>query len=49
MHKMCRLNDKLLNAVINCTLKSLIDIVDLLTISGKNVIDDDLCCECSAY
>ena len=49
MHQMCRLNNKILNALLYCTVKSLLHVVDILTISCLNMVDDDLCCKCSSY
>ena len=49
MHKVCRLNHKLFYTVCYCSLKSLLNVVDLLTISCIDVIYDDLCCESSSY
>jgi len=49
MHKMCRLDNKFLYAIIYRTLKSLLDIVDLLIIPCLNMVDDDLGCKCSSY
>ena len=49
MHKVCRLNDKLFYAVIYCSLKCLIHVVDSFIVSCKNVVDNNLCCESSSY
>ena len=39
---MCGLDDQLLHAVCRCALERLLHVVDLLTISGLHVINDDL-------
>ena len=46
---MGRLYNKVLYAIINCTLKCLIHIVDLLIVSCLYMVDDDLCSKCSSY
>ena len=48
MHQVCGLNDEVLHAVLDCTLKSLLNIVDLLAVTGLNMVDDDLGCESSS-
>ena len=49
MHQMCRLNNKVLNSVCYCTVKSLIHVVDCFIISCLYMVDDDLCCESTSY
>ena len=49
MHQMCRLNNQIFNAIIYGTFQSLIHVVDVLIITSLDVIDNDLCCECSSY
>ena len=48
VHQVCRLDDQVLNAIVNCSLQSLLGIVDLLTVTCVDVVDDDLSCECSS-
>jgi len=48
MHEMSGLDNKVLNTIVDSSLKGLLYIVDLLTISCKNVIDYDLCSEGSS-
>ena len=49
MHQMCRLNNKVFNSIVYCTLQCLLHVVNLLIITGLYVIDDDLSCKCSSY
>ena len=46
---MCRLNNKILNSVYNCAVKSLIHIVDYFIVSCFYMVDDNLCCKCTSY
>ena len=46
---MCRLNNKIFNAIINCTVKCLLHIVNHFIISCFYMVDDDLCCKCTSY
>ena len=49
MHKVCGLDDKILYAVCNCSVKSLLYVVNLFSVTSLDVVDDDLSCECSSY
>lgn len=42
MHQVRRLDNQILDAVGNGTLKRLVHVVDLLAVAGLNVVDDDL-------
>ena len=46
---MTRLDYKVLNAVGNCALKSLIHVVDHFAVSCLDMVDDDLSCESTSY
>ena len=48
-HKVSRLDYEILNAVGNCTVKSLLHVVHLLAVTGIYMVDDDLCCESTSY
>ena len=49
MHKMCRLNYKILNTVCYCTVKCLLHVINLLIISCLYMVDNDLSGKCSSY
>ena len=49
MHQMCRLNNKIFYAIINCTVKCLLHIVNHFIISCLYMVDDDLSCKCTSY
>ena len=46
---MCRLNNKIFYAIINCTVKCLLHIVNHFIISCLYMVDDDLSCKCTSY
>ena len=48
-HNVCRLNYKLLNAVINKSVESLFNIVDSCTAVFLDNINYDLACKCTSY
>ena len=48
MHQMGGLDDQILHAVGNSALQSLLHVVDLLAVTGLNMVDDDLCGEGAA-
>ena len=48
MHQMGGLDDQILHAVGNSALQSLLHVVDLLAVTGLNMVDDDLCGEGTA-
>ena len=48
MHQMGGLDDQILHAVGNSALQSLLHVVDLLAVTGLDMVDDDLCGEGTA-
>ena len=46
---MGRLYNQLLHTVIHCTLQCLLHIVDFLSVTCLNMVDNDLCGKCSSY
>ena len=46
---MCRLYNQILNTICNGSVKCLIYVINLLSISCLYMIDDDLRCKCSSY
>ena len=49
MHQMCRLYNQVLDTICDCTVKCLLHVIDLLTVSCLYVVDDNLCGEGSSY
>ena len=48
MHQVGGLDDQILHAVGNSALQSLLHVVDLLAVTGLNMVDNDLCGEGAA-
>ena len=49
MHQMGGLNHQRLHSICSCTLQSLLNIIDFLSITGLHMIYDNLCGKCSSY
>ena len=49
MHQMCRLYNQILHTICDCTVKCLLHVIDLLTVSCLYVVDNNLCGEGSSY
>ena len=45
---MCRLYNQVLNTVINSTVQCLVHIINLLTITGLYMVNNNLCSKCSS-
>ena len=46
---MSGLDNKVLYTIGNCSVKSLLYVIDLNAVTSLDVVDDDLSCECSSY
>ena len=49
VHQVCGLDNKVFYAVVNSSFESLVDVIDVDTVTALNVVDDDVCCKTTAH